>query len=543
MSIEIHVPDIGNFSNVDVIEVLVNVGDTVAIDDSLITLESDKAAMEIPAPRGGVVKEINIAVGDKVSEGSLILLLEEAGEASVHVASAPAQPKVSGGAAASVPVTVATPTGLEEICVPDIGNFKDVDVIEVLVREGDVIEAETSLITLESDKAAMEIPSPKAGVVKQLKIAVGDKVSEGSLILVLEVAGAGNLSASPAPAAIPAAAAPAASASFPVVSIDADSFRRAHASPSVRRIARELGIDLAKVAGTGANGRITEADVRNVGKGGAAVVAQAPISAPVAAAPAPAAKPAAPAGGEMGIPLITQPDWSKFGAVETIPMSRIGKLSAKHLHRAWLNVPQVTHFDEADITELEAYRNSLKDKAKSLGFNFTPLVFMMKAVVAGLKEYPKFNSALADDGENLIQRKFYNVGIAVDTPDGLVVPVIKDVDRKGLFELARELGEVSKKARDGKLKAADMQGGCFTISSLGGIGGTNFTPIVNAPEVGILGLTRAQDRLKRVNGEIVDRLMQPLAVSYDHRVIDGAYAARFVSHIAFVLSDVRNLIL
>ena len=543
MSIEIRVPDIGNFSDVDVIDILVKVGDTVAIDDALITLESDKASMDIPASRGGVVQEIKIAVGDKVSEGSLILLLADAGEASVHVASVPAQPKVSGGAAASVPVTVATPTGLEEICVPDIGNFKDVDVIEVLVREGDVIEAETSLITLESDKAAMEIPSPKAGVVKQLKIAVGDKVSEGSLILVLEVAGAGNLSASPAPAAIPAAAAPAATASSPVVSIDAESFRRAHASPSVRRIARELGIDLAKVAGTGANGRITEADVRNFGKGGAAVVAQASVSAPVAAAPAPAAKPAAPAGGEMGIPLITQPDWSKFGAVETIPMSRIGKLSAKHLHRAWLNVPQVTHFDEADITELEAYRNSLKDKAKSLGFNFTPLVFMMKAVVAALKEYPKFNSALADDGENLIQRKFYNIGIAVDTPDGLVVPVIKDVDRKGLFELARELGEVSKKARDGKLKAADMQGGCFSISSLGGIGGTNFTPIVNAPEVGILGLTRAQDRLKRVNGEIVDRLVQPLAVSYDHRVIDGAYAARFVSHIAFVLSDVRNLIL
>ena len=543
MSIEIRVPDIGNFSDVDVIDILVKVGDTVAIDDALITLESDKASMDIPTSRGGVVQEIKIAVGDKVSEGSLILLLADAGEASVNVASANAQPKVSGGAAASVPVTVATPTGLEEICVPDIGNFKDVDVIEVLVREGDVIEAETSLITLESDKAAMEIPSPKAGVVKQLKIAVGDKVSEGSLILVLEVAGAGNLSASPAPAAIPAAAAPAASASSPVVSIDADSFRRAHASPSVRRIARELGIDLAKVAGSGKHGRITEADVRNFGKGGSAVVAAAPVSAPVAAAPAPVAKPAAPAGGEMGIPLITQPDWSKFGAVETIPMSRIGKLSAKHLHRAWLNVPQVTHFDEADITELEAYRNSLKDKAKSLGFNFTPLVFMMKAVVAGLKEYPKFNSALADDGENLIQRKFYNIGIAVDTPDGLVVPVIKDVDRKGLFELARELGEVSKKARDGKLKAADMQGGCFSISSLGGIGGTNFTPIVNAPEIGILGLTRAQDRLKRVNGDIVDRLIQPLAVSYDHRVIDGAYAARFVSHIAFVLSDVRNLIL
>ena len=543
MSIEIRVPDIGNFSDVDVIDILVKVGDTVAIDDALITLESDKASMDIPASRGGVVQEIKVAVGDKVSEGSVILLLADAGEASVNVASANAQPKVSGGAAASVPVTVATPTGLEEICVPDIGNFKNVDVIEVLVREGDVIEAETSLITLESDKAAMEIPSPKAGVVKQLKIAVGDKVSEGSLILVLEVAGAGNLSASPAAAAIPAAAAPAASASTASsVSIDADGFRRAHASPSVRRIARELGIDLATVAGSGKSGRITEADVRNVGKGGSAVVAPAQVSAPVAAAPAPAAKPA-PAGGEMGIPLITQPDWRKFGDVDIVPMSRIGKLSAKHLHRAWLNVPQVTHFDEADITELEAYRNSLKDKAKSLGFNFTPLVFMMKAVVAALKEYPKFNAALADDGENLIQRKFYNIGIAVDTPDGLVVPVIKDVDRKGLFELARELGEVSKKARDGKLKAADMQGGCFTISSLGGIGGTNFTPIVNAPEVGILGLTRAQDRLKRVNGEIVDRLIQPLAVSYDHRVIDGAYAARFVSHIAFVLSDVRNLIL
>ena len=544
MSIEIRVPDIGNFSDVDVIDILVKVGDTVAIDDALITLESDKASMDIPASRGGVVQEIKVAIGDKVSEGSVILLLADAGEASVNVASANAQPKVSGGAAASVPVTVATPTGLEEICVPDIGNFKNVDVIEVLVREGDVIEAETSLITLESDKAAMEIPSPKAGVVKQLKIAVGDKVSEGSLILVLEVAGAGNLSASPAAAAIPAAAAPAASASTASsVSIDADSFRRAHASPSVRRIARELGIDLATVAGSGKSGRITEADVRNVGKGGSAVVAPAQVSAPVATAPAPAAKPATPAAGEMGIPLITQPDWRKFGDVDIVPMSRIGKLSAKHLHRAWLNVPQVTHFDEADITELEAYRNSLKDKAKSLGFNFTPLVFMMKAVVAALKEYPKFNSALADDGENLIQRKFYNIGIAVDTPDGLVVPVIKDVDRKGLFELARELGEVSKKARDGKLKAADMQGGCFSISSLGGIGGTNFTPIVNAPEVGILGLTRAQDRLKRVNGEIVDRLIQPLAVSYDHRVIDGAYAARFVSHIAFVLSDVRNLIL
>ena len=337
--------------------------------------------------------------------------------------------------------------------------------------------------------------------------------------------------------------------------MNAEAFRNAYASPSVRRIARELNVDLSMVAGTGRLGRITEQDVRNYHKKGgvpaaapaAATGQQVPVtssaSSPVATTSSAPTPTSAPAASSMGIPLITQPNWSQFGPVESVPMSRIGKLSAKHLHKAWLNVPQVTHFDEADITELEAYRNSLKDKAKSMGFNFTPLVFMMKAAVAALKEYPKFNSALSDDGENLIQRKFYNIGIAVDTPDGLVVPVIRDVDRKGLFELARELGEVSKKARDGKLKAADMQGGCFSISSLGGIGGTNFTPIVNAPEVGILGLTRSQDRLKRVNGEIVDRLIQPLAVSYDHRVIDGAYAARFVAHIAFVLSDVRNLIL
>ncbi|EIJ33808.1 dihydrolipoyllysine-residue acetyltransferase [Thiothrix nivea] len=547
MSIEIHVPDIGNFSDVDVIEVLVNVGDTIAIDDALITLESDKASMDIPAPRGGVVKEIRIAVGDKVSEGNLILLLEDSAETSVNVASAAAQPKLSSSAAGATPVTA--PTGLEEIQVPDIGNFKDVDVIEVLVQVGDEVAAEDSLITLESDKASMEIPSPKAGKVKEIKIAVGDKVSEGSLILVLEVAGAksGFDSAQPS-GEVPPRSLSGVEGNTPTQSppVDAEAFRRAHASPSVRRIARELGVDVSKVAGTGQHGRITESDVRAYcGTGGqpvaAASVAALATTSPAASTPATPAKPAA--SGEMGIPLITQPNWSQFGAVETVPMSRINKLSAKHLHRAWLNVPQVTHFDEADITELEAYRNSMKGKAKELGFNFTPLVFMMKAVVAGLKEYPKFNSAMDDAGENLIQRKFYNIGIAVDTPDGLVVPVIKDVDRKGLFELARELGEVSKKAREGKLKAVDMQGGCFSISSLGGIGGTNFTPIVNAPEVGILGLTRAQDRLKRVNGEIVDRLIQPLAVSYDHRVIDGAYAARFVSHIAFVLSDVRNLIL
>ena len=538
MSKEIKVPDIGDFKAVNVIELLVKVGDTIKIDDPLITLESDKASMDIPASHGGVVEAIKVSVGDKVSEGSVILLLADAAEASVNVAAAPAQPKVAGGAAqAAAPVA-----GVKEIKVPDIGDFKSVSVIEVLVQVGDVIKAEDSLITLESDKASMEIPSPKGGKVKEIKIAVGDKVSEGSPILLLEVEGA---TPAEAPKATPAAtAAVATQAAAPVLSVGNDeTFKRAYASPSVRRIARELGVDLAQVAGTGPSGRITEQDVRGFKDGGA-------VAAPVAAAPSAAvATPVASSNsatttaGMGGVQFITQPDWSKFGAVETVPMSRIGKLSAKHLHRAWLTVPQVTHFDEADITELEAYRSSMKDKAKAMGFNFTPLVFMMKAVAAGLKEFPKFNSALADDGENLIQRKFYNIGIAVDTPDGLVVPVIKDVDRKGLFELARELGDISKKAREGKLKAADMQGGCFSISSLGGIGGTNFTPIVNAPEVGILGLTRAQERLVRKNGEILDRLIQPLAVSYDHRVIDGAYAARFVSHLSFVLSDVRNLIL
>lgn len=551
MSKEIRVPDIGDFSEVDVIEVLVNVGDTVAIDDALITLESDKASMDIPAPAGGVVESISIAVGDKVSEGTVILQLADSAEASLNVATDAAQPKVAGSSASAAPAPSAGGGGygggsLEEVHVPDIGDFSDVDVIEVLVAEGDSIAAEDSLITLESDKASMDIPAPKAGVVKQLKVAVGDKVSEGSLILLLATEGGSQTDAASIPAVEQSGAAKAPER-IPAAGSreDAAAFRRAHASPSVRRIARELGVDLTQVVGTGRYGRITEHDVRNYhNNDGGAVVAASPVATqPTAKSPVTTSTVTAPATQAAGIPPIVQPEWTKFGEVETVPMSRINKLSAKHLHKAWLNVPQVTHFDEADITELEAYRQSIKGRAKEMGFNMTPLVFMMKAVVSGLKAFPKFNSAMDDAGENLIQRKFYNIGIAVDTPDGLVVPVIKDVDRKSLFELALELGEVSKKAREGQLKAADLQGGCFSISSLGGIGGTNFTPIVNAPEVGILGLTRAQERLKRVDGDIVDRLVQPLAVSYDHRVIDGAYAARFVSHLAFVLTDVRNLML
>lgn len=529
MNKQILVPDIGDFSDVEVIEVLVKEGDTVSIDDALITLESDKASMDIPAPEGGVVEEIKLRVGDKVSQGSLILLLGSVDEPSVNVATDDAQIRFTKSAS-----DTPAPSGtvLEDVLVPDIGDFSNVDVIEVLVQAGDKIRVDDALITLESDKASMDIPSPKSGIVKEVKVKVGEKVSEGSLILILEgetaplkqsvaeVSASEDLSR--APLRVPAARSVA----------DAAAFRRAHASPSVRRIARERAVDLSRVNGSGRNGRITEDDVKNFAKtGGQPVIAKV------------AADKTATLESSMGIPVITQPDWSKFGAVETQAMSRINKLSAAHLHKAWLNVPQVTHFDESDITDLEAYRQSIKDRARAMGFALTPLVFMMKAVVAALKEYPKFNAAMDDAKENLILRKYYNIGIAVDTPDGLVVPVIRDVDKKGVFDLAAELGEVSKRAREGQLKAADMQGGCFSISSLGGIGGTNFTPIVNAPEVGILGLTRSQTRLMRINGEIVDRLIQPLAVSYDHRVIDGAYAARFVSYIAFILSDVRNLIL
>ncbi len=542
MTKEIYVPAIGDFDTVEVIEVLVKAGDTIAIDDALITLESDKASMDIPAAEGGVIKEVKVKVGDQVSEGGLMLLLESSSESSAPVATKDAPPNASESTATTASTSDSGggdgDTTLEDICVPDIGDSGSVDVIEVLVQVGDKIEEDDSLITLESEKASMDIPAPKTGVVREVKIKVGEQVSEGSLILILETSG----DSIPTTASVDTDSVPAADSAkeperAPVAApdaasvIDASTFKRAHASPSVRRIARELQVDLGSVSGSGRNSRITESDVRGFKTGNAQSTAASSTSKPAAA------------GGEMGIPLISQPDWNKFGEIETVPMTRIGKLSAKHLHRAWLNVPQVTHFDEADITDLEAYRQAKKDMAKAQGFSLTPLVFMMKAVAAGLKQYPKFNSAMDDAGENLIERKFYNIGIAVDTPDGLVVPVVRDVDQKSLFELGAELGELSRRARDGELKATDMQGGCFSISSLGGIGGTNFTPIVNAPEVGILGIVRAQPRLARVNGEIVDRLVQPLAVSYDHRVVDGAYAARFVSHLAYLLSDLRNLLL
>ena len=418
-----------------------------------------------------------------------------------------------------------------EVKVPDIGDFKDVPVIEIHVKPGDSIKADDPLLTLESDKATMDVPADRDGTVEAVLVKVGDRVSEGSAVITLKAA-AGEAPVTPPPSVIaqqepapapkptsappaqPAAAAAAAAGSV-------------HASPSVRRLARELEVDLAKVKGTGEKGRITKEDVKAFLRG------------PATAAPAAAA---APSGG-MGIPEIPAQDFSKFGPIDTKPLARIKRLSGPHLHRAWLNVPHVTHGDEADITDIEAYRKELDGAAKEQGYRVTLLAFLMKASVSALKAFPEFNSSLAPDKDALIYKHYYNIGIAVDTPDGLVVPVFKDVDRKGIAELSKELGAVSKKARDGKLGPADLQGGTFTISSLGGIGGTDFTPIVNAPEVAILGVVRSKMAPVWDGAEFRPRLMQPLYVSYDHRVIDGALAARFTRHLCHVLEDVRRLVL
>jgi len=427
----------------------------------------------------------------------------------------------------------------KEIFVPDIGDFSDVEVIEILVNVGDTIAAEDSLISVESDKAAMEIPAPEGGVVKELKVKIGDKVSEGSLLLILEPTGAAASApakaaapapaasapapvAAPAPAAKPAAPAPAVQKSSPTAKIDEASFSKAYATPSVRKFARELGVDLGKVSGSGRKGRITKEDVTGFVKRA--------LSQPAT-------------GGGLGIDPMPEVDFSQWGTIESKPLTKINKLTGKNLHRNWLTVPHVTQFDEADITDMEAFRKELGADYKDQGIRITPLVFMMKAVVSALKKYPRFNSSLDATGENLIFKKYYNIGIAVDTPDGLVVPVVRDVDRKSIVDLAIELGEISIKARDKKLKPSDMQGGCFTISSLGGIGGTKFTPIVNAPDVAILGVSRSKMAPVWNGKEFEPRLMLPLSLSYDHRVIDGADGARFTTFLSRVLSDTRRLLL
>lgn len=535
--IEVKVPDIGDFKGVEIIEVMVSVGDSVSAEQSLITLESDKAAMEIPCPEAGVIKELKISVGDKVSEGDLILMLETSG-----AAASPAPAQASTPAAPVAAPAAATSGGSINVTVPDIGDFKGVEIIELMVSVGDEVSAEQSLITLESDKAAMEIPCPQAGKIKEIKVSLGDKVSEGDLILVLETSGgaaAVPAAAAPETPAPPPSAAPVAPSSAPFLpdmekppaprQPVAAPGKKPHASPSVRRFARELGVNLGEVGGSGPKGRIRKEDVKAYVKG--------EMSKPRGAAAAPAS------GGGFELPPMPEIDFSQFGEIEEIDFPRIKKISGPALHRSWLHVPHVTQFDEADITGLEEFRKSLKGEAEKRGVKVTPLAFMVKAVVAALKRFPNFNASLRPDKSGLILKKYYHIGFAADTPNGLVVPVIKDADQKGLFDLAEDLGMLSAKARDGKLGPKDMQGGTFTISSLGGIGGTAFTPIVNAPEVAILGVSRSSMKPVYENGAFVPRLIVPLSLSYDHRVIDGAEAARFSSYLSFILSDVRNLLL
>ncbi|MDL3986255.1 pyruvate dehydrogenase complex dihydrolipoyllysine-residue acetyltransferase [Shewanella xiamenensis] len=553
--VEVTVPDIGGDTDVSVIEVLVAAGDKIEVDAGLITLETDKATMDVPSPFAGVVKEVKVAVGDKVSQGSLVVMLEVGGaapaapapQASAPAASAPVAQAAP--AAPVAPVAAAAPVvAVKEIQVPDIGDASNVDVIEVLVSVGDMITADQGLITLETDKATMEVPAPFAGKLLSLSVKVGDKVSQGSVIATIETVTAGAAPAPVAQAAAPvsapvaqeAAPAPVAAApSRPPVphhpSAGAPvSTGAVHASPAVRRLAREFGVDLTQVTGSGRKGRIMKEDVQ--------AYVKYELSRPKATAATSVA-----AGNGGGLQVIAAPkvDFSKFGEVEEIPLSRIQKISGPNLHRNWVTIPHVTQFDEADITEMEEFRKQQNDAAakKKADYKITPLVFMMKAVAKTLQQFPVFNSSLSSDGESLIQKKYYHIGVAVDTPNGLVVPVVRDVDKKGIIELSRELADISIRARDGKLKSADMQGSCFTISSLGGIGGTAFTPIVNYPDVAILGVSKSEIKPKWNGKEFEPKLMLPLSLSYDHRVIDGAMAARFSVTLSGILSDIRTLIL
>ncbi|WP_048440793.1 dihydrolipoyllysine-residue acetyltransferase [Caenimonas sp. SL110] len=572
-TIEVKVPDIGDFDEVSVIEVLVKAGDKVKAEQSLVTVESDKASMEIPSSAAGTVKELKVKLGDKVKQGSVLIVLEADGAGAVPSP----QPSPAGGrgseassSASTQAPAVPSPSPASagegrgegvrpqttEIRVPDIGDFKDVAVIEILVKPGDTIKAEQSLITVESDKASMEIPSSAAGILKELKVKIGDTVNVGDLIGMLEGVGAASPSPQPSPqrgegaspVAVSAAVSPSPAAgegrgegvrtpptaALPPHEPTAPTANLPHASPSVRKFARELGVPLDEVKGTGPKSRITQEDIqaftRAVMKGETTTKAVG-------------AKPAAAGGGGEALGLLPWPkvDFAKFGPVERKDMGRIKKISGANLHRNWVMIPHVTNHDDADITDLEAFRVQLNKENEKSGVKLTMLAFLIKACVAALKKFPEFNASL--DGDQLVYKQYFNIAFAADTPNGLVVPVIKDADKKGLFQISTEMGELAKKAREGKLGPADMSGACFTISSLGGIGGRYFTPIINAPEVAILGVCKSQMEPVWDGKQFVPKLMLPLSLSWDHRVIDGASAARFNAYLGAILGDFRRTML
>ena len=562
--VEVKVPDIGDFAEVEIIELLVKPGDTVKAEQSLITVESDKASMEIPSSHAGVVKELKVKIGDKVAEGSLLLVLEAEGATAPSAPSAqpapasaerakPAPTEAPVPASSLAPAAEARHEGASvDVLVPDIGDFDEVTVIEVMVAAGDTIKVEQSLITVESDKASMEIPSSHAGVVQAVKVKVGDKVAKGTLVAVVQAAGGAAPAPRPAAAAFAPAAATASAptpastaatapagerlvptAALPAHEPGAPKGALPHASPSIRKLARELGVPLDEVKGSGPKGRITETDLQGFVKGVMAGSTQTRAQS--------AKAPAATAGSFPGLLPWPNIDFTKFGPVERRDLSRIKKLSGANLHRNWVMIPHVTNNDEVDITELEAFRASTNKENEKSGVKVTMLAFVIKAVVSALKKFPEFNASL--DGDQLVYKQYFHIGFAADTPNGLVVPVLRNADQKGVLQISAEMGELAKKARDGKLGPADMTGGCFSISSLGGIGGTHFTPIINAPEVAILGLSRSALKPVWDGNAFQPRLTLPLSLSYDHRVIDGASAARFNAYLGQILGDFRRVLL
>lgn len=558
-TLDIKVPDIGDFDAVAVIELMVKVGDHVKVDQSLITVESDKASMEIPSSHEGVITELKVKVGDKVKEGSVIASIKVEGVAAqapaVSSAPAPAAPASSAPVAAPAQASTSSAPSEQAVVVPDIGDFKDVAVIELMVKEGDTVTVDQSLITVESDKASMEIPSSHAGVIKSLKVKVGDKVNKGDLLaMVLSSSGASAQSSSGAPGNTPAAvatSAPAVSAA-PVAPVAPTSLAHVaapahqpsdasvlskvpHASPSIRKLARELGVPLAEVKGSGNKGRITVEDVHAFSR--AVMSGQVQTAAQKASAPSGGAS----SGAALGLLDWPKVDFTKFGPIERKPMGRIKKISGANLHRNWVMIPHVTNHDDADITDLEAFRVLTNKEHEKSGVKVTMLAFLIKACVAALKKFPEFNSSL--DGEELVLKQYYHIGFAADTPNGLMVPVIRDTDKKGIMQISQEMSDLAKKAREGKLSPAEMTGACFTISSLGGIGGRYFTPIINAPEVAILGVCKSQIQPVWDGKAFEPRLMLPLSLSWDHRVIDGALAARFNVYLSQILADFRRVLL